>query len=91
MPPAVRRTGGRELREFKEGRAVAAQTGCLACHRIGEAGNRRPGGPLGHIGSKLTARQIRHALVDPKAPMPSFKGLPRHKLHVLVRFLSLLR
>jgi hypothetical protein len=90
-PPAVRRAGGRELREFKKGRTAFAAAGCLACHRIGENGNHGPGRALTHIGSQLTERQIRHALVDPTAPMPSFKALPRHKLHALVRFLSLLR
>lgn len=91
VPPAVRRAGGRELREFKEGRSALNAAGCLACHRIGDVGNRRPGDPLSYVGSKLTARQIRRALVYPRPPMPSFKGLPRHKLRVLVRFLALLR
>lgn len=90
-PPAVRRAGGRELREFKEGRSAVAAAGCEACHRIGDQGNRGPGSPLTHIGSKLTVREIREALRNPRAPMPSFKGMPRHKLHVIIRFLSLLR
>lgn len=79
-PPAVRHAGGRELREFKQGRAVAASVGCEACHRIGDQGNAGPGVALTHIGSKLTKREIRRALLDPRPPMPSFKGLPRHKL-----------
>jgi hypothetical protein len=90
-PPAVRRAGGGALREFKEGRAAVAASGCLACHRIGEKGNRGPGPPLTRIGSELTEREIRRALIDPRAPMPSFRGLPPENLHVMIRFLSLLR
>lgn len=90
-PPAVRRAGGRELREFRAGRRVTAASGCEACHRIGSQGNRGPGPSLTHVGARLSARQIRHALFAPKPPMPSFRGLPHRKLHALVRFLSLLR
>jgi mono/diheme cytochrome c family protein len=90
-PPSVRRAGRRQLSEFDEGRSVFTRAGCLACHRIGENGNPGPGRALTHVGSQLTERQIRHALVDPKAPMPSFRDLPPRKLHALVRFLSLLR
>lgn len=70
---------------------VAAATGCIACHRIDDQGNHGPGLPLTHIGSKLNEREIRRALRDPHAPMPSFKGMPHHKLSALIRFLSLLR
>jgi mono/diheme cytochrome c family protein len=90
-PPAVKRAGGRELAEFKLGRTVMAQSGCLACHRIGGEGNRRPGRPLTNIGSVLSRRAIEHALVDPSAPMPSFKHLPAARFKALVEFLSELR
>jgi mono/diheme cytochrome c family protein len=91
IPAAVRRAGGRELREFKAGRTVLAESGCLACHRIGGVGNRGPGPSLAHVGTRLTPRQLERALRSPRAPMPSFKRLPAAKLHALVRFLSLLR
>jgi hypothetical protein len=74
-PPAVRRAGDRVEREFEEGAAVVARSGCLACHLLGLSGNRGPG----------------RALIDPRAPMPSFKKLPREKFRAIVRFLSLLR
>jgi hypothetical protein len=90
-PPAVKRAGGREQREFEAGKLVVAQSGCLACHRIGEDGNTGPGPNLTHIGSKLSEPKITHALVDPRAPMPSFRRLPAQKFHDVVRFLSLLR
>jgi Cytochrome c len=91
LPAVVRRAGGRELREFEAGKRALAQSGCLACHRIGDTGNREPGPNLTHIGSRLSERQIAHALVDPRAPMPSFRHLPAQKFHDIVRFLGLLR
>jgi hypothetical protein len=90
-PSAIRRAGGRRLAEFKLGRAVATASGCLACHRIGDDGNPGPGPSLTHIGAKLSAPEIEHALRDPKAPMPSFKHLPARRFKALVEFLSELR
>lgn len=89
-PPAVAAAGGKRLEEFELGRTVAAQAGCLACHRIGVNGNRGPGADLTHIGSKLTGTQIARALVRPKPPMPSFVHLPKAKFDALVEFLALL-
>ena len=91
IPAAVRRAGAREESEFKAGMAVAAQTGCAACHRFGKNGNAGPGPNLTHIGSKLSDRQLKHALVDSRAPMPSFRNLSAYKSRAIVRFLSLLR
>lgn len=91
VPPAVEDAGGRELSEFNAGMKVVAQTGCLACHRIGEQGNSGPGPDLTHVGSKLSTEQIKRAILDPTAPMPSFKNLPREKLTAVVEFLSQLQ
>lgn len=90
-PTAIKRAGGSELREFKAGARVAARSGCLACHRIGAQGNARPGPALTHVGAQLSEAQIKKVLLDPAAPMPSFKNLPRAKLRTLMRFLELLR
>jgi mono/diheme cytochrome c family protein len=90
-PKSVQRAGRREQRVFAAGRTVFAESGCLACHRLDDLGNRGPGQNLTHIGRQLSAPQIEHALLSPRAPMPSFKGLPASKRRVLVRFLSLLR
>jgi hypothetical protein len=87
-PPAVVRAGKRQLTEFERGRTVMAQSGCLACHRIGQSGNPGPGPSLDHVGSRLSRRGIEHALIDPTAPMPSFKHLPAGKFKALVTFLS---
>jgi mono/diheme cytochrome c family protein len=90
VPPAVARAGGRELGKFDAGMVLVAQSGCLACHRIGEQGNPGPGSDLTHIGAKLSARQIEHAILDPTAPMPSFSHSPPAKLSAVVTFLGLL-
>lgn len=90
-PRAVREAGGRRFAEFKAGRTVAAASGCLACHRIGAQGHRRPGRNLTYVGSRLTRSAIARALVASPAPMPSFRGLPEAKRRPLVTFLSLLR
>lgn len=91
LPPTVRRAGGRELKEFEDGSVVVADSGCLACHRIGEQGNTGPGRDLTHVGSQLSERQLEHAIVDAPKPMPSFSHLPQAKLEAIIRFLSLLR
>jgi hypothetical protein len=90
IPVAVKSAGGREQREFEAGKLVVAQSGCLACHRIGDNGNQGPGPNLTHTGSKLSQREIARALVNPRAPMPSFRHLPAQKFHDVVRFLALL-
>ena len=41
-PERVRR-GAQRLTEFETGKQVVAQSGCLACHQLGENGNTGPG------------------------------------------------
>jgi hypothetical protein len=91
IPAAVLQAGRHEEREFKAGRTAFTESGCLACHKIGEIGNSGPGQNLTHVGARLSSREIEEVLVSPRAPMPSFKNLPANKLHDLTRFLSLLR
>jgi menaquinol-cytochrome c reductase cytochrome b/c subunit len=67
---------------------VVAQSGCLACHKIGENGNDGPGPPLTEIGERLPRQAIARTLVNPTAPMPSFRDLPPEKFNNLVEFLS---
>jgi mono/diheme cytochrome c family protein len=73
---------------LEAGKLVVAQSGCLACHKIGENGNDGPGPQLTTIGDKLLPGAIRRTLENPTAPMPSFKGLPANKKNALVAFLS---
>jgi len=75
----------------QEGRLVAAQSGCLACHRFGNDGNRGPGPNLTHVGARLSSAEIRRALIDPGGIMPPYRDLPGQKLDALVAFLAALR
>ena len=76
---------------LEKGKLVAAQSGCLACHKIGENGNDGPGPHLTDIGNKLEPGAIRRTLENPTAPMPSFKDLPEDKKAALVDFLASLK
>jgi menaquinol-cytochrome c reductase cytochrome b/c subunit len=90
-PTAVTQAGGTQLAEYEAGKAVVAQSGCEACHKIGDNGNNGPGPELTHIGSRLPAQAIARTLVNPTAPMPSFKNLPPQKFTAVVAFLSQLK
>ena len=41
-PAAVVQAGGQTLAEYEAGKKVVAQSGCLACHKIGDNGNDGP-------------------------------------------------
>ena len=90
-PKAVLQAGGNTLAEYNAGKAVVAQTGCEACHKLGDNGNAGPGPDLTHIASRLERQGIARTLVNPTAPMPSFKNLPAKKFNAVVNFLSLLK
>jgi len=87
-PKAIKQAGGSTLAEYEAGKLVVAQTGCLACHKIGDNGNDGPGPNLTHIGSRLPRLGIARTLVNPTAPMPSFKNLPSKKFAAVTFFLS---
>jgi menaquinol-cytochrome c reductase cytochrome b/c subunit len=78
-------------KELEAGKLVVAQSGCLACHKIGENGNDGPGPELTEIGDKLLPGALKRTLENPTAPMPSFAGLPEEKKEALVDFLASLR
>jgi menaquinol-cytochrome c reductase cytochrome b/c subunit len=78
-------------KQYEAGKIVAAQSGCLACHKIGENGNGGPGPNLSDIADKLPKAAIRRTLENPTAPMPSYRSLDEKKKAALVDFLSQLR
>src|ERR1700722_19111553 len=86
-PASVRSAGGATLAEYEAGKKVVAQSGCLACHKLGDNGNAGPGPPLTHIAARLPRQGIARTLVNPTAPMPSFKNLPPKKFNAIVNFL----
>jgi ubiquinol-cytochrome c reductase cytochrome b subunit/menaquinol-cytochrome c reductase cytochrome b/c subunit len=73
---------------FRAGALVVGQSGCLACHVLGANGNNGPGPNLTHVGALLPPQAIASTLINPTAPMPSFKNLPAQKFANLVGFLS---
>jgi ubiquinol-cytochrome c reductase cytochrome b subunit/menaquinol-cytochrome c reductase cytochrome b/c subunit len=83
-----------ERKTFVAGELVVGQSGCEACHKIGDNGNDGPGPNLTKIGATLPANAIASTLRNPTAPMPSFKNLAKNspeKFKNLVGFLSLLQ
>ena len=88
---AVKAQGAKMVAEVEKGRQVAAQSGCLACHKIGENGNAGPGPQLTDIADRLPKQAIARTLINPTAPMPSFKNLPPDKFNALVTYLSSLK
>jgi menaquinol-cytochrome c reductase cytochrome b/c subunit len=90
-PTAIVQAGGKTLAEYEAGKLAVAQSGCLSCHKIGDNGNDGPGPNLTHVGSRLPSQGIARTLVNPTAPMPSFKTLPPQKFNSIVAFLSQLK
>ncbi len=74
--------------QYEAGKLVAAQSGCLACHKFGENGNSGPGPDLTTIGARLPKQAIARTLTNPTSPMPSYKDLPPAKFRNLVNFLA---
>jgi ubiquinol-cytochrome c reductase cytochrome b subunit/menaquinol-cytochrome c reductase cytochrome b/c subunit len=90
-PPGLK---GAALTQWNKGKLVAAQSGCLACHKIGENGNDGPGPQLTRIGNTLPESAIAQTLRNPTAPMPSFASLAEQqpeKFQALTSFLSQLK
>ncbi|MBA3301426.1 MAG: c-type cytochrome [Thermoleophilaceae bacterium] len=80
--------------QYEAGKDVAAQSGCLACHQIGENGNTGPGPNLSTLAERLPRQAIARTLVNPTSPMPSYQQLrdeEPEKFNELVGFLSTLR
>ena len=76
--------------QYEEGKQVAAQSGCLACHIFEHNGNAGPGPELTHIGAKLPRAAIARSLDVGPGIMPSYADLPPAKKQDLVNFLSVL-
>ncbi len=93
MPPPSGLSAAQQA-TFRAGEIVVGESGCLACHVIGDNGNNGPGPPLTHIGKTLRPGGIAATLRNPTAPMPSFKSLALQspqKFQNLVNFLSMLQ
>jgi len=90
-PAAVVQAGGKQLAQYEAGKQVVAARGCLGCHKIGDNGNAGPGPNLTNIASRIPRQAIARTLVNPTAPMPSYKNLPPKEFEAIVNFLSQLK
>jgi ubiquinol-cytochrome c reductase cytochrome b subunit/menaquinol-cytochrome c reductase cytochrome b/c subunit len=91
---SVKAQGPAMVEQFEAGRQVLAQSGCLACHKIGENGNDGPGPHLDDIATRLPRDAIARTLVNPTAPMPSYAQLQEtepEQFNDMVAFLSQLK
>jgi quinol-cytochrome oxidoreductase complex cytochrome b subunit len=77
--------------QYEAGKQVAAQSGCLACHKFGDNGNGGPGPELTEIGAKLPRAAIARTLTNPSGVMPPYTDLPPEKFNSLVDFLASLQ
>ena len=93
-PARITAQGPKVVAQYERGKLVVGQSGCLACHKIGENGNAGPGPPLTEIAARLPSQAIARTLVNPTAPMPSFAGLQQtapDKFNAMVAFLGQLK
>jgi mono/diheme cytochrome c family protein len=93
-PARITAQGPKVVAQYERGKLVVGQSGCLACHKIGENGNAGPGPPLTEIAARLPSQAIARTLVNPTAPMPSFANLQQtqpEKFNAMVAFLGQLK
>jgi len=73
---------------LEPGKEVVAQSGCLACHKLGDNGNNGPGPELTHIGARLPRNAIARSLQVGPSIMPSYSGLSPQKFQALTAFIA---
>jgi menaquinol-cytochrome c reductase cytochrome b/c subunit len=73
---------------LEPGKEVVAQSGCLACHRLGDNGNNGPGPELTHIGARLPRNAIARSLQVGPSIMPSYSGLSPQKFAALTAYIA---
>ena len=77
--------------QYEPGKLVVAQSGCLACHKLGDNGNAGPGPDLTHIGARIPRNAILRSLQAGPGIMPSFSGLGQKRLNEVADFLAYLK
>ncbi len=73
---------------LEPGKEVVAQSGCLACHKLGDNGNDGPGPDLTEIGARVPRNAIARSLEVGPSIMPSYSGLPPAKIQALTAYLA---
>ena len=77
--------------QYEAGKLVVAQTGCLACHKIGDNGNGTLGPNLTQVWARIPRNAILRSLTAGAGQMPSFQNLGEQKLNQAADFLSYLK
>jgi menaquinol-cytochrome c reductase cytochrome b/c subunit len=80
--------------QLTPGKLVAASSGCLGCHKIGDNGNTGPGPALTKVGAHLPRQAIARTLINPTPPMPTYSKLRQQnpkEFSQLVDFLASLK
>ena len=75
-------------KEYEQGKLIVAQSGCLACHKIGENGNDGPGPELTHIAEKIPRAAIIRSLNVGPGIMPAYDGLSEEQVNQAADFLA---
>ncbi|MGH2982095.1 MAG: c-type cytochrome [Solirubrobacterales bacterium] len=73
---------------YEPGKELVAQTGCLACHKLGENGNNGPGPELTHIGARIPRAAIIRSIQIGPGEMPEFREFTPEELSQIGDFLS---
>jgi menaquinol-cytochrome c reductase cytochrome b/c subunit len=73
---------------YEPGKALVAESGCLACHKLGENGNNGPGPELTHIGSRVPRAAIIRSIEIGPGEMPEFKDYTPEQLNQIGDFLA---
>ena len=73
---------------YEPGKQLVAESGCLACHKLGENGNNGPGVELTHIGSRVPRAAIIRSLVIGPGEMPEFTDFSPEQLDQIGDFLA---
>jgi quinol---cytochrome c reductase cytochrome c subunit, bacillus type len=77
--------------QYEAGKLVVAQSGCLACHKIGDNGNGALAPDLTHVGARIPRNAILRSLKAGPGIMPSFQNLGQKKLNQVADFLASLK
>jgi len=75
--------------QYEQGKQIVAQSGCLACHAIGENGVHGGLGPdLTEIGSMVPRLAIKRSVAVGPGIMPGYQGLGEKKLNQVADYLA---
>jgi menaquinol-cytochrome c reductase cytochrome b/c subunit len=77
--------------QYEAGKELVAQTGCLACHKIGDNGNGTLGPELTQIGARIPRNAILRSLEAGPGIMPSFQDFSQKQLNQIADFLASLK